>query len=163
MIVQRLIGGLVCGLSVLAGSRAQSPAPQPVRWQASIAANTPVKAGAGATIDLTGHVDEGWHVYALNEPSGGPIPLRIALDENRVAHIVGQIGGTVPVKKHDESFALETELYLSDFTLHVPVEVGQSAAGRQTIPLNVRFQACNDRICLPPRTVHLSAAVEVAP
>jgi hypothetical protein len=25
------------------------------------------------------------------------------------------------------------------------------------VPVDVRFQACNDRLCLPPYTAHLSA------
>jgi Disulphide bond corrector protein DsbC len=151
------------GLCVCLSAAAQSGAPQPVQWKAFVVSATPVKAGAKTTIALSGEVQQGWHVYAESQPARGPIPLRIALDENQVARIRGKIVGTSPTKRHDKSFGLETQLYLGDFTLRIPVEVERSSIGKQIIPLNVRFQACNDRTCLPPRTIHLSVPVEVVP
>jgi hypothetical protein len=45
----------------------------------------------------------------------------------------------------------------------LPLQLAAHAAGgSQQIPVSVRFQTCNDRICQPPKTVHLSAAVSVA-
>jgi hypothetical protein len=102
-------------------------------------------------------------VYALTQPAGGPIPLRIAIDENSVAQVAGNISGTKPVKSRDTSFQLETQFYQGAFILHVPAEVKHPAAGSQLIPLSVRFQACNDRVCLPPKTIHLSVPVVVLP
>jgi hypothetical protein len=59
-------------------------------------------------------------------------------------------------------FDLETEFYPSPFTLDIQAQVKQhAAAGNQSIPFSVRFQAWNDRTCLPPRTVHLSVPIEI--
>jgi hypothetical protein len=86
------------------------------------------------------------------------------LDENGTAQAVGAASGTAPVKKHDSSFDLDTEVYSHLFSIHLPVQVKQhAAAGDQFVPVSVRFQACNDRTCLPPRIVHLTVLVEVLP
>ena len=157
-----LCGGLF-GLCLSASALAQEGPPRPVQWKASLALAEPLKPGTATKIDLSGEVQQGWHVYALTQPAGGPIPLRISLDENDVAQIHGETFGTKPILHHDTSFQLDTQFYQGDFILHVPVEVRHPSAGKQIIPLSVRFQACSDRTCLPPRTVHLSVSVEVVP
>ncbi len=132
-----------------------------VQWIASVVPAGPVKYGGTATLELSAEVQKGWHVYALTQPEGGPTALRISLDENDVAQIAGTPLGTVPERKHDPSFDLETLFYTHAFALRVPVQLKQPAAGRQLIPLSVRFQACSDRECLPPRTVRLSVPIDV--
>jgi hypothetical protein len=146
----------------LSAGLAQGPLPQPVQWKASLAPETPLKAGDRVNIDLSGAVEAGWHVYALTQPPGGPIPLRVSVDENDVAQSRGEPTGAAPIKKQDPSFQLETQLYEGDFTLQLPILVKHPSAGKQLIPLSVRFQACNDRVCMPPRTVRLSLPVQVA-
>jgi hypothetical protein len=147
---------------VLFASLAQSPPPQPVQWKAFVNPEIPLKARAQVSVDVLGTVEPGWHVYALTQPAGGPIPLQVSVDANDVAQSAGDPTGTAPIKKQDPSFQMETQLYQGDFTLHVPIVVKHPPAGKQLVPLSVRFQACSDRVCLPPRTVHLSLPVEVA-
>ena len=49
-------------------------------------------------------------------------------------------------------FDLEIGCYPGPFTLEIQTQVKQhAAAGNQSIPFSVRFQACNDRTCLPPK------------
>ncbi|MFT4111167.1 protein-disulfide reductase DsbD domain-containing protein [Silvibacterium sp.] len=141
----------------------QSAAPQPVQWTVAVEPKKQVSAGEGITLHLAAPIDPGWHVYALNEPSGGPIPLRIALDNAEIAQIDGAISGTTPKTQHDESFQSDTSYYEGHFELRVPVKLARVHSGEQALPLSVRFQACSSRTCLPPRTVHLPVSVEVIP
>jgi Disulphide bond corrector protein DsbC len=158
---QPLSLGLVLGLSLCNASFAQVPI-QPVQWAGSAIPKTPVEQGSTIKIDLSAQVQEGWHVYGLTQAPGGPTPLRVTLDENGVAQIVSVKSGTDSIKKHDPSFDLETESYPGSFSLDIQTQVKQHAAvGNQSIPVSVRFQACNDRTCLPPKTVHLSVPIEI--
>jgi len=135
---------------------------QAVQWSASTDGRNPVKKGSNLTIDLAGKALDGWHVYGLAQEPNGPTPLRITLDENTTAEVRGALSGTEPIKRQDSSFNLETQIYEKDFSLHLPARIKQSAdAGKQSISVSVRFQACNDHICLPPRTVHLSVPIEI--
>jgi DsbC/DsbD-like thiol-disulfide interchange protein len=144
-----------------AAAAAQSPA-QPVSWSVSASAGTVAKPGTHLTLNLAAQVEDGWHVYGLNQADGGPTALRITVDPDGIVQSAGTPSGTPPMKKHDASFDLDTEVFVHPFTLHVPVQVKpHAAAGSQDIALNVRFQACNDHVCLPPRTVHLTVPVQI--
>ncbi len=144
-------------------SAAQAPAER-VQWSAAFAAPGAVKVGSTVLLEVSGEIQDGWHVYALSEPSGGPIALRVSLDENDVAQPAGSPSGTVPSKHQDPSFNLETQFYTHAFTVRLPVTLKEhTAAGRQLVPVSVRFQTCSDRECQPPTTTHLSVPVDVLP
>lgn len=51
---------------------AQRPS-EVVKWSTSVAKVTP----AIAQVVLSATLAEGWHVYALSQPVGGPTPLKI--------------------------------------------------------------------------------------
>ncbi len=132
-----------------------------VSWTVSAPADA-VRPGGRLTLTLHGTVLDGWHVYALKQAPLGPTPLRVALDTNDVATADGATAGSPPIKIHDPAFDLETQFYAKPFTVTVPVRLGKHlAAGQQQIPVSVQFQTCNGRVCQPPKTVHLSAAINL--
>jgi len=149
-----LLSAALCGVSAAQVSN------DTVQWVASVISTAPVNRGSNATLEVSAEVKEGWHVYAVTQPPGGPTALRITLDKNTVAQAAGELSGTVPERRRDPSFDLETDFYAHAFSLRVPVLVKPSAGDGQTIPVSVRFQACSDRECLPPRTVHLSVPID---
>jgi hypothetical protein len=162
--VALLLGTCLSGTG-LAQSLGTNPTPdQTVQWAATLSATGGVKQGSATTLELSGEILDGWHVYALTEPPGGPTALRVTLDENEVAQIAGTPSGPAPRKHHDPSFGLQTQFYTHSFTVRVPVQVKQQlAAGHQLLPVSVRFQTCSDRECQPPTTIHLVVPVEVLP
>jgi DsbC/DsbD-like thiol-disulfide interchange protein len=136
-------------------------APDTVTWTAQPA--TAAKQGDKIKLTLTGAVQPGWHVYGLKQASEGPTPLLVTLDANIVAAADGAVAGTPAIKFRDPAFGLDTQYYESAFSVTVPVRLKPGlAAGAQTIPVAVRFQTCNGRICQPPKTVHLNASVNLA-
>jgi Disulphide bond corrector protein DsbC len=138
--------------------------PDAVHWSASVKSAGAITGGSMATLDLAGEVQDGWHVYALEQHPGGPTPLRITLDANTIVTAAGPSSATAAEKVQDTHFGFETQLYTHPFIVHLPVRVGRDLApGRQLIPVSVRFQACSDRECLLPRTVHLSVPIDPAP
>lgn len=157
-----MIGG---GLSVLALAGAAFAQPSlggdTVSWSASAPAQA-VKPGGRVKVTLRGAVQNGWHVYGLQQLPDGPTPLRVTLDASDVASADGQPAGSPVTKLQDPSFNLETQYYEHDFTVTAPVRIGpHAAAGQQQIPISVRFQTCNGRICQPPKTARLSVPVTI--
>ena len=55
----------------------------------------------------------------------------------------------------DPNFKMETLYYLNTAGFNVAVK--KEAGAPDTVPVDIRFQACNDRLCLPPYTAHLTA------
>ena len=152
-------------LAMLSCAVASAQAPNPtVEWTGALTTPGGAKQGSTTELELSGQIQDGWHVYALTQPAGGPTALRVTLDDNAIAEVAGTPTGSIPQKKHDPSFGLETRFYTHSFTVRLPVQVKQQpTAGRQLIPVSVRFQTCSDRECQPPTTIHLSAAVDVLP
>jgi hypothetical protein len=131
----------------------------PVQWTGAAVQKTAARPRMKIAIELSAEVQEGRHVYGLTQLPGGPTPLRVTLDANEVCQIAGATSGTVPVEKHDAAFDLDTKAYGRSFRLRLPVEINpHPASGRNPVPVSVRFRACNDRVCLPPRKVHISAS-----
>ncbi len=159
------VGGLLVVGMFLPGAMAQTSDPaahETVSWTVAAPAQA-VKPGSRATLTLKGAVEEGWHVYALKQLPNGPTPLRVTLDQNAVASANGAPAGSPATKIHDQGFNLDTQFYSHAFTVTLPVRVSaHPAAGTQSIPVSVRFQTCNDRVCQPPKTVHLTAAISIA-
>jgi DsbC/DsbD-like thiol-disulfide interchange protein len=154
---------ILCSIGVCGISAAQVADPT-VKWAASWTEKQAVARGSVTTLELSAEVQQGWHVYALSQPPGGPVPLLVTLDDNQVVRLAGTPSGTAPEELHDPRFDLDTRFYTHSFTVRVPVRVNQQAgAGRQLIPVNVRFQTCSDRECQPPKTVHLSVPVDLLP
>jgi DsbC/DsbD-like thiol-disulfide interchange protein len=153
--------GISLGLALCLAGAAQAP-PQPVRWTASVTPRPAAEPGRKIAIEVTADIQEGWHVYALEQPPNGPTALRASLDESEVVEAAGAPFGSPPTKQHDSSFNLDTQIYSDSFVLRLPAQVKlHSPAGRQVAPVSVRFQACSDRMCLPPRTVHLTVPIEI--
>jgi DsbC/DsbD-like thiol-disulfide interchange protein len=150
------------GLTLCGAVAAQTPgSANTVSWTVAPQA-ADAKPGGRTTITLQGAVQEGWHVYGLKQLPDGPTPLLVTLDKTDAASAAGAPTGSPPTKFHDPAFDLETQYYSKAFTVSLPVRVGPKlAAGRQQIPVSVRFQTCNGQICQPPKTVRLSAPITV--
>lgn len=145
----------------LAQAQAQAPRPETVTWTVS-APSTDIKAGASLVLTLQGAVQDGWHVYSLKQVQDGPTPLLVSLDNNTFVTSGGVVTGSPPVKQRDDAFGFDTQFYAQPFTLSVPVRLTPKLQpGAVAIPLRVRFQTCNGAVCQPPRTVRLSATVNV--
>ena len=148
-------------LLLFQGAALAQGAPDTVTWTAQPAAAA--KPGDKLKLTLTGAVQPGWHVYGLKQAPEGPTPLLVTVDANSVAAADGAVAGTPAIKFRDPAFGLDTQYYETDFSVTVPVRLKPGlAAGAQIIPVAVRFQTCNGRICQPPKTVHLNAPVNLA-
>lgn len=162
MKLNRLKFGLAVSMLLCVASDAQAPV-LPVQWLGAVAQKTPVTSGMRIVIELSAEVQQGWHIYGLTQSTDGPTPLRVALETNDVVQIAGAPSSTAPVKKHDPAFDLDTEVYERSFEVYLPVQINQHASsGKSVAPVSVRDQACDGRICLPPRAVHIAVPIEIS-
>ncbi|WP_068093106.1 protein-disulfide reductase DsbD domain-containing protein [Novosphingobium rosa] len=148
----------------LPGAAPAQPGGNPtVSWTLAPASKAPLHPGDKVRLVLQGVVREGWHVYAFKQKENGPTPLKVTLDQGPVALPDGPASGSAPIVAHDPAFNLDTPYYTHSFAITVPVRLKpHAAAGRQQLPVTVRFQTCNGATCEPPKTLHLTAAVDVA-
>jgi DsbC/DsbD-like thiol-disulfide interchange protein len=138
-------------LTAFASGVAQAPGT--AKWEAIA---QPANKQGVFVVNVTAQIQQGWHIYALSQPASGPIPLRITLEPGSSYELTGSITGTVPQKRQDASFDLETQFYTDTFTLKVPVRATSVATA--SVPLAVRYQMCSETICMPPKTIHVTAS-----
>jgi len=147
--------------ALAAGLPAQ--APPSVSWSIALepAGTASVAPGGRVSVAVTAKIAEGWHVYGLDELRGGPRPLAIALAAGQPFK-AGKLQAPEPEREFDTSFEQVTTFYNKTTTFKLPVTVSREApAGPASINLEVAFQACDGRICLPGRTVKLVAPVQI--
>ena len=155
---------LVLGLLLPAGlAPAQAPS-QSVAW--SIALDPPgtasVKRGGRLTVAVTAKIAEGWHVYGTDELKGGPRPLAISMPGEQPFKAAGKLQAPEPDREFDDAFNQVTTLYRRTTTFRQAATVLEDAPrGKSAVNVEVRFQACDGRICLPVRTVRLSAPIAI--
>ncbi len=144
-----------------AGAGASQPL-NPVQWSLGL---EPARAAPGSRVlaRLSARVEPGWHLYSLSTPNGGPLPTTIALAPHAAVSSV-RTYQPAPTRTFDPNFNLETETYekQADFLLEAALDAGASA-GVVELEARMRFQCCNDKMCLPPRRVTALASLVIDP
>ena len=106
-----------------------------------------VPAGGKGVAKINASIGAGWHMYSITQGAGGPIPTRITLAEGPFT--LGRISGTKPAVKLDPNFGINTESYSGSATFNVPFAVNADAPqGDSALTINVRYQVCNDTVCM---------------
>jgi len=133
-----------------------------VKWSADAPAAS-VRAGGTAKIALTAKIEDGWKLYSLSQPKGGPIPLAIGVAKGAPFTLVAKdITSPAPKVHKDEVFSKDTTYYEEEAAFVLPVAVAKTMApGTHVVPLEVTFQACGQSICLRPYTQRLEVNVTV--
>ncbi|SFS61781.1 protein-disulfide reductase DsbD domain-containing protein [Sphingobacterium wenxiniae] len=116
----------------------------PVKWQvASKKLNN-----NEAVVYIKAIVDNGWHIYGLNVPDGGPISTSFDFTASKDYTLNGKVAAPAPKSKFEK-----------DFNMNVPYYDTKEVVFQQKIKLNkaqttvkgvVTFMACDAQRCLPP-------------
>ncbi len=125
----------------------------PVQW--TIAADAKeAPAGAKVLLRLTAEIQPGWHLYSLTTPKGGANPTTIKLEGGRVYQ-------PAPARKFDPNFQVDTETFEGKVPFLIEAVVPAGAVGEVELTANMRYQACTEKECLPPRKKTAVAKVAV--
>ncbi len=134
--------------------------PNPVTLSAT-AKVSQVKPGAKLDIDLVARISDGWHVYSIAQPAP-PIATRIELAPGQPYTLAGDIGGPAPSVVFDESAGMTVETYEGEAAFTLPIKVDAKAApGRVPVRVQMRYQSCDGKICLPPKTLTVEVPLEI--
>lgn len=104
---------------------------------------------------LSAKIDEGWHLYALDQPAGGPIATTVKVAEGSPFEIFGKVTTPEPITEFDPNFQINTSFFADRAEFDVPLKTLKDASAGD-LAIDVRYQLCNDRLCLPPKTVRVT-------
>lgn len=134
----------------------------PITWSLRSSAAGAVKPRDRFNAQINAQIDGGWHLYATTQIGGGPTPTRISLPAGQPFKLAGSIISPGPQAAFDENFGIETLYYEGSVTFTLPIAVTEDAkSGKHKLQVNVLFQTCNDRFCLPPTTEKLEIAIDI--
>lgn len=122
-------------------------------------------AGASASTELRFHVEDGYHINSSKPKSDLLIPTELKL-ENPPTNLritgIQYPEGTELTLSFDPSQPLS--VYSGDFAVRTKIAAARAAApGNYQLHGELRYQACSDRACYPPRKLPVSLEVEVLP
>jgi thiol:disulfide interchange protein DsbD len=140
---------------------AQSQKLNPVQWTLEPESRS-AAAGGEVGLRLTARMDPGWHLYSLSTPEGGPLPTKVSMAEN--AAVSGcRVYARAPHRVFDKNFNLEVETYGEQAVFLFVCQLKPNAPqGRVEFTAEVRYQTCDDKMCLPPvkRTATASLLID---
>ena len=151
---RRVLGLLLLALPALAQG------PNNVKWSLAL---DPASAAQGAKViaRLEGRIDLGWHVYSMT--SAGAIPTTVKVAANAAVEKV-RVFQAPPKKAYDPNFQLDTETYEGSAVFLLELQLTPDAApGASEISAEVRYQTCNDKVCIPPRRQTVTATLTIDP
>lgn len=125
----------------------------PIHW--ALGAFPEAKAGTEFKIPVRANLDEHWHLYSLTTPPP-PKPTKMQALEGAAYEVV-RVEQPAPTRKRDVNFGSDTETFEGavEFTL-VAKALKDIAANESDLVVEVRYQACDDKQCLPPKKKQVS-------
>ncbi|HUA82738.1 MAG TPA: protein-disulfide reductase DsbD domain-containing protein [Bryobacteraceae bacterium] len=147
----------VCLLAPVFGAKLD-----PVQWNLN-SDQAKAAPGSSVTLKLTAQLQTGWHLYSLTTPAGGPIPTTVKLTDNPAIDSF-KLYQPKPERKFDPNFNLDTETFENQVVFWITANLKKDApAGSADLTAEVRYQSCNDKVCLPPKTKTASFTLAVDP
>jgi len=106
-------------------------------------------------IRFTATAAEGWHVYDMNLPKGGPVSTSILFETKQGLELIGAPEASIaPTTVQDELFKMELRWYAGTVVFTQKLQVTEWAKFK--IAGEVEYMACNDETCLAPQKVSFS-------
>ncbi len=133
----------------------------PVSYTLTEAPDT-VEAGKVFEVTVEATIDENWHLYSiLNAPDLGPYPTQFSTPHSEMS-IIGDIKESKAKIAYDPNFETDLGWHSNSAHFKIPIAFRNNLQGEQSILLEVLYQVCDDRSCLPPKTKEIKGEVYLA-
>jgi thiol:disulfide interchange protein DsbD len=123
----------------------------------------PVPRGKAFEAAVVVQIAEGYHMNSHKPSDAYLIPTTLTPKLPEGIHLVDTIYPPGRLKKFAFSPDKPLDVYSGSVTLRVKLTAQDSAAiGATTIPMILRYQACNNSACLPPVKIPVTAELKIA-
>ncbi|HSK73306.1 MAG TPA: protein-disulfide reductase DsbD domain-containing protein, partial [Pyrinomonadaceae bacterium] len=125
----------LCGLIFLFSVFAFSQ--NPTKWSLeSDAKGKTLKTKENFKAAVKAEIEGDWHLYALEQPAGGPIATTIKVTEAKPFQINGEISAPKPITEFDPNFQIDTKFYKKQAEFIIPLQA-TSETSADDLALNV--------------------------
>jgi DsbC/DsbD-like thiol-disulfide interchange protein len=160
-----LLIAVACTVSATVAAKAQSSilAPAAVVKPHAYASLNPVPRGKEFQVAVVANIVNGYHVNSHKPTDPYLIPTTITVEPPKGFRVVDTIYPPGQEKRFPFSPDKPLNVYSGTVTLRLKLVAENDAAlGSATIPLTLKYQACNDAACLPPVKLPVRLTVQVA-
>lgn len=111
-------------------------------------------------IHMTATIEKGWHLYSQMQPEDAiAIPTTFSITNNPLIEIVGKIKEEGKMEKfHDKELDLSANQYSK--TVNFVQVIKMKGKAKTNFTGSVEYQTCDDKKCLPPKTVNFKVALD---
>lgn len=137
---------IIALISLLISFAANSQIISPVKWNIHL----DKKSATEGVIVFDAEIDEGWHLYSIDLPEGGPIPTSVHWDKLDNVKLVGDLTmGKAPHEEIDMVYHLKLGWWTDNAQIYQKVHF--SDPENYEISGYVRYMVCNDGTCQSPK------------
>ena len=120
-----------------------------------------IKAGEVVEVTVEASIDGNWHLYSIaNDPDAGPYPTKFSSANPRM-EVTDDVRESEPVIEMDPNFNTELGWHTNKATFTIPIVFKPDAEGDTMIDLEVLYQVCDDKSCLPPKTKSITRPITI--
>jgi DsbC/DsbD-like thiol-disulfide interchange protein len=119
-----------------------------------------VEAGKTAQAEVRLTIKEGYHINA-NPPSQYQIATQLTIEQAE-GITAGQPKYPASLTRKFSFSDQPLAVYEKEATISIPLSAQAGAAkGERSMPARLRFQACDDQVCYPPKNLQVSIPLMV--
>lgn len=129
----------------------------PAKWSYQL-----TEGAEGAQIEFKVNIAQGWHLYDLNLPEGGPVSTSFHFESLKGCSLIGDIvSQQKPITYHDAIFDMQLRTYegKASFIQKIKIDNPDSLL----IEGYLQYMLCDDKACLPPSSVEFRIGKNDAP
>jgi thiol:disulfide interchange protein DsbD len=117
-------------------------------------------AGGNYEIHMTATLEKGWHLYAQEQPDDAiAMGTEFTITSNPLIEKVGKIKEEGKLEKfHDKELKLSANQYSN--TVDFVQTIKLKGKAKTSFSGSVQYQTCDDKKCLPPKTVNFKVALD---
>ena len=103
-----------------------------------------------AILFIKATIDEGWHIYSVNQPDGGPVKTSFTFFPSKEYNLIDKLMEPKPQVKYENNFKIDVRYFEKSVVFQQKVKVKTK---HTTISGKLNFMVCNEEKCLPPEDI----------
>src|SRR5215212_7519712 len=110
-------------------------------------------------IQMIATIDRGWHLYSQTQPDDAiAIPTSFSFNKNPLLDFDGKVKEIGKLEKYkDETLGVAAHQYSNKVIFTQKIKLKGKA--KTNVTGKLEYQTCDDKKCLPPKTVNISIAL----
>lgn len=107
-----------------------------------------------AVVFLKATIQDGWHIYSMTVPDGGPIKTSFTFSPSKEYSLDGKPVEPKPISKYEKAFSMNVTYFEKSVIFQQKIKLKSPKA--TVVKGQLEYMTCNDRKCLPPDDIDFS-------